>query len=93
MLLGASVCAPLYERIVVTAPSRTTLCVAIAGVRPVEPPAPWLISVDPGMHSFVLPVWSTALRSVQVSARGVKLVALQTGTVVPGAIERSAAHN
>jgi hypothetical protein len=89
--LGSSVGAPLYERIAITAPYRTTVRVVIVGVRPIEPPTPWLISVDPGMRSFVLPVWSTALRSVRVSGRGVKLVGLQTGTVVLGKLEGSAA--
>jgi hypothetical protein len=79
--LGASAGASLYERIVVTAPSPTTMRVAIVGVRPIEPPAPWLIPVGPGVHSFVLPVWSNTLRSVRVSGRGIKLVALQSGTV------------
>jgi hypothetical protein len=91
--LGSSVGAPLYERIVVTTPFRTTVRVVILGVRPIEPSAPWLIPVDRGMRSFVLPVWSTALRSVRVSGRGVKLVGLQTGTVVLGELERSAASN
>ena len=88
--LGASVGASLYERIVVTAPSRTTMRVVIMGVRPMEPPAPWLIPIGPGMHSFVLPVWSNSLRSVRVSGRGVKLVALKTGTVVLGDLKGSA---
>ncbi len=81
MVLGASVGAPLYERIVVSAPSRTKMRIDIVGVRPVEPLAPWLISVDPGTHSFVLPAWSNTLRSVRVSGRGIKLVALQSGAV------------
>jgi hypothetical protein len=88
--LGASVGASLYERIVVTAPSRTTMRVVITGVRPMEPPAPWLIPIGPGTHSFVLPVWSNSLRRVRVSGRGVKLVALKTGTVVLGDLEGSA---
>ena len=46
--------------------------------------------LGPGMHSFVLPVWSNSLRSVRVSGRGVKLVALKTGTVVLGDLEGSA---
>ena len=80
--------ASLYEKIVVTAPSRTTMRVVVDGVRPMEPPAPWTIPVGPGTHSFVLPVWSSALHSVRVSGRGVRLDALQTGTVLLGAPER-----
>ena len=90
VFLGESAGASLYERIVVTAPSRTTMRVVIVGVRPMEPTAPWLIPIDAGMHSFVLPIWSNSLRSVRVSGRGVTLVALKTGKVVLGDLEGSA---
>jgi hypothetical protein len=80
--------ASLYEKIVVTTPSPTTMRVLIEGVRPIEPPAPWMIPVGPGTHFFVLPVWSSALRSVRVSGEGVRLDGMQTGTVLLGQPER-----
>lgn len=72
----------LYERIVVKSAHPTTMRALIEGVRPFEPVAPWSIPVRPGTHSFVLPVWSSTLRSARVSGPGLHVVTLQTGTVV-----------
>jgi hypothetical protein len=73
-----------YVRLVVRTPIRTTMLVRIAAIRPTQPETPWRISLTPGTHSLTLAAWSSAVRTVNVTGRQVRVVGIRTGTITLG---------
>lgn len=72
---------PLYEHITVRASSPTVMAVSILGDDPTEPETPWHIHVNAGTHSYVLAAWSTKVTSVKITARNLRVLNQQSGTV------------
>ena len=75
---------PLYERITVDASARSVMVVQIEGVKPTEPETPWFVPIASGVHSFVLPVWSTTVHSVRVTGDGIRVLGHRSGTISLG---------
>lgn len=74
----------LYERITVDASAATVMVVHLKGPRPTEPETPWSVPTGQGVHSFVLPTWSTTLGSVRVVGSGLRILRLQSGSISLG---------
>jgi hypothetical protein len=73
---------PLDVHVTMSAAAPSTMTVLIVAAAPSEPEVPWHIRVEPGIHSFTLPAWSTTIRSVAVY--GARELAVQTGVLSLG---------
>jgi hypothetical protein len=73
---------PLEVRVTVSATVSTTMTVRVMAVNPTEPDVPRHIEVGSGTHSFTLPAWSPRIQSVTI--HGVRVLSIQTGTVILG---------
>ncbi len=74
----------LYERITISASTRTVVHIKIEAMKPTQPESPWTIPTGPGTHTFVLTTWSTTVQSVHVTGHDIRVLQSQAGTVTLG---------
>ncbi|MGH9918488.1 MAG: hypothetical protein ACRD6W_06440, partial [Nitrososphaerales archaeon] len=73
-----------FEQITVHASSPTLMTIDIKAIRPTEIETPWKIPVQSGVHSFVVPAWSSHVESVHVTGERLRVLRIRPGSVTVG---------